>query len=122
MRHRKQGRRLSRTTPHRRAMMRNMVTSLFAHESIETTQAKAKELRPVAEKMITLAKRGDLHARRQAESFMRSHQVVGKLFDEAKDRYQDRSGGYVRIIATRMRRGDAAPMAIIQLVGIKKSK
>ncbi len=120
MRHRKQGRRLSRTTPHRKAMMRNMVTSLFAHERIETTVAKAKELRPVAEKMITLAKQGDLHARRQAESFMRSHQVVGKLFQEAAERYQDRSGGYVRIIPTRVRRGDAAPMAIVELVSPPK--
>lgn len=96
--------------------MRNMVTSLFEHDKIETTWAKAKELRPVAEKMITLAKRGDLHARRQAESFMRSHQVCGKLFSEAKDRYQDRSSGYVRVVPTRVRRGDAAPMAMVELV------
>ncbi len=117
MRHRKSGRRLSREGAHRRAMLRNMVTSLFAHDRIETTMAKAKELRPVAEKMITLAKRGDLHARRQAESFMKSHQVVGKLFDEAGERYGERSGGYLRIIATRVRRGDAAPMALVELIG-----
>ncbi len=80
MRHKRLSRRLSRDTAHRKAMMRNMVTSLFEHDRIETTWAKAKELKPVAEKMITLAKRGDLHARRQAESFIRSHKVCGKLF------------------------------------------
>ncbi len=116
MRHRKDNRRLSRTTPHRRAMLRNMVTSLFEHEQIETTQAKAKELKRVAEKMITLAKRGDLHARRQAESYIRSHTVCSKLFDDAKTRYSDRQGGYVRVLPTRVRRGDAAPMAIVSLV------
>ena len=116
MRHKKKSRRLSRDTAHRKAMMRNLVTSLFEHEQIETTWAKAKELRPVAEKMITLAKRGDLHARRQAESYIRSHQVCGKLFSEAKTRYQDRAGGYVRVLPTRIRRGDAAPMAIVELV------
>ncbi len=116
MRHRKRGRRLSRTTPHRRAMMRNMVTSLFEHDKIETTHAKAKELKPVAEKMISLAKRGDLHARRQAEAFMRSHQVCQKLFEEAKERYGERNGGHVRVVPTRLRRGDAAPMAIVEIV------
>lgn len=116
MRHKRLSRRLSRTTAHRKAMMRNMVTSLFEHDRIETTWAKAKELKPVAEKMITLAKRGDLHARRQAESFIRSHKVCGKLFDDAKERYQDRTSGHVRIIATRVRRGDAAPMALVELI------
>ncbi len=116
MRHRRLSRRLSRTTAHRKAMMRNLVTSLFEHERIETTLAKAKELRPVAEKMITLAKRGDLHARRQAEAYIRSHKVCSKLFADAKDRYQDRTGGYVRIIPTRRRRGDAAPMAVVEIV------
>jgi len=116
MRHRRRSRRLSRTTAHRKAMMRNLVTSLFEHERIETTLAKAKELRPVAEKMITLAKRGDLHARRQAEAYIRSHKVCSKLFADAKDRYQDRTGGYVRIIPTRRRRGDAAPMAVVEIV------
>lgn len=117
MRHKRLSRRLSRTTAHRKAMLRNMITSLFEHERIETTVAKAKELRPLAERMITLAKRGDLHARRQAESVIRSHKVCGKLFAEAKDRFQDRQGGYVRIIPTRVRRGDAAPMALVELVG-----
>lgn len=116
MRHKRLSRRLSRDTAHRKAMMRNMVTSLFEHDRIETTWAKAKELKPVAEKMITLAKRGDLHARRQAESFIRSHKVCGKLFDDAKERYQDRTSGHVRIIATRVRRGDAAPMALVELI------
>ena len=96
--------------------MRNMVTSLFLNDKIETTWAKAKELRGVADHMITLAKRGDLHARRQAESYMHSHKVCSKLFDEAKDRFQDRSGGYVRVLATRVRRGDASPMALVELV------
>ncbi|RJX34455.1 MAG: 50S ribosomal protein L17 [Desulfarculus sp.] len=116
MRHRRQSRRLSRDTAHRRAMLRNMVTSLFEHEQIETTQAKAKELQRVAEKMITLAKRGDLHARRQAESYIRSHQVCQKLFEEAGQRYAQRSGGCVRVLPSRVRHGDAAPMAIVELV------
>lgn len=116
MRHRKVNRRLSRGTSHRKAMMRNMVTSLFEHEQIETTWAKAHELKSVADKMITLAKRGDLHARRQAEGFIRSHKVCSKLFAEAQDRYQDRASGYVRVLPTRVRRGDAAPMAIVELV------
>lgn len=115
MRHRRLSRRLSRDTAHRKAMMRNLVTSLFEHERVETTQVKAKELKREADKLITLAKRGDLHARRQAESFIRSHQVCGKLFAEA-GRFQDRSGGYVRVVPTRVRRGDAAPMAIVELV------
>jgi len=116
MRHKKKSRRLSRDTAHRKAMMRNLVTSLFEHEQIETTWAKAKELRPVAEKMITLAKRGDLHARRQAEAYIRSHKVCSELFDNAKTRYGDRQGGYVRVLSTRVRRGDAARMAVVELV------
>lgn len=118
MRHRAQTRRLSRDTAHRKAMLRNMVTSLFLHEKIETTAVKAKELKPLAEKMITLAKRGDLHARRQAETVIHSHQVCTKLFTEAKSRYQDRISGYVRIVPTRVRRGDAAPMALVELVSL----
>ncbi len=116
MRHRRLSTRLSRDTAHRKAMMRNLVTSLFEHERVETTQTKAKELKRAADKMITLAKRGDLHARRQAESFIRSHQVCGKLFAEANQRFQNRSGGYVRVVPSRIRRGDAAPMAIVELV------
>ena len=116
MRHGKAGRRLGRTTPHRAAMMRNMVTSLLEHERIVTTTPKAKELRKLADKMITLAKRGDLHARRQALSVIRDKRVVDKLFSQLKDEYMDRNGGYTRIIRTGNRVGDAAPMAIIELV------
>jgi large subunit ribosomal protein L17 len=115
MRHKKAGRRLGRTTPHRKAMMRNMVTSLLEHERIVTTTPKAKELRKLADKMITLAKRGDLHARRQALSVIRDKKVVDKLFSQLKDEYMDRNGGYTRIIRTGNRAGDAAAMAIIEL-------
>lgn len=116
MRHRKAGRRLGRTTSHRRAMVRNMVTSVFEHERIVTTTPKAKEVRRVVDKMITLAKRGDLHAKRQAFSFMQSRDVVAKLFDVIAGQFSDRNGGYTRIIQTGQRRGDAAPMAILELV------
>ncbi len=120
MRHGKSGRNLGRTGSHRDAMFRNMVTSLFEHERIVTTEQKAKELRPIAEKMITLAKRGDLHARRQALNYIRSKNVVAKLFDVIKDQFADRNGGYTRIIRTGIRRGDAAAMAIIELVGYEE--
>lgn len=116
MRHRKAGKRLGRTTSHKRAMLRNMVTSLFDHERIVTTVAKAKEVRRVADKMMTLAKRGNLHARRQALSYMQDKTIVAKLFDELKNDYMDRNGGYTRIIRTGYRTGDAASMAIIELV------
>ncbi len=116
MRHGKSGRKLGRTSSHREAMFRNMVTSLFEHERIVTTTEKAKELRPIAEKMITLGKRGDLHAKRQALSYMTSRDVVAKLFDEISPQFADRSGGYTRIIKTGIRKGDAASMAIIELV------
>jgi len=101
-------------------MFRNMVTSLFEHERIVTTTEKAKELRPIAEKLITLGKRGDLHARRQALSFIRSKNVVEKLFTDIKDKFADRKGGYTRILKTGTRRGDAAGMAIIELVGYEE--
>lgn len=120
MRHKLAGRRLGRTTSHRMAMFRNMVTSLFEHERIVTTAEKAKELRPIAEKMITLGKRGDLHARRQALSFIRSEDVVEKLFTVIKDKFTDRKGGYTRILKTGVRKGDAASMAIIELVGYEE--
>ncbi len=120
MRHGKSGRKLGRTSAHRKAMFRNMVTSLFEHERIVTTEKKAKELRPIAEKMITLAKRGDLHARRQALSYIQSKDVVAKLFDEIQSQFTDRQGGYTRIIKTGNRQGDAAPMAIIELVGYQE--
>ena len=97
-------------------MLRNMVTSLFEHERIVTTTPKAKEIRRIADKMMTLAKRGDLHARRQAMAYMQDKNVVAKLFDTLKDDYMDRNGGYTRIIRTGNRLGDAAPMAIIELV------
>lgn len=120
MRHKIAGKRLGRTTSHRMAMFRNMVTSLFEHERIVTTVEKAKGLRPIAEKMITLGKRGDLHARRQALSFIRSKDVVDKLFSEIKDKFADRQGGYTRILKTGIRKGDAASMAIIELVGYEE--
>ncbi|BHH84269.1 50S ribosomal protein L17 [Desulforhopalus sp. 52FAK] len=120
MRHKYSGRKLGRTSSHRSAMFRNMVTSLFEHERIVTTTEKAKEARPIAEKMITLAKRGDLHARRQALSFIRSKDVVEKLFTEIKDNFDDRKGGYTRIIKTGVRKGDCASMAILELVGYEE--
>ena len=116
MRHRKAGRRLGRNSSHQKAMMRNMVTSLLEHERIVTTTPKAKELRKLADKMITLGKRGDLHARRQALSVIRSKKVVDKLFTKLKEEYMGRNGGYTRIIRTGNRSGDAASMAIIELV------
>jgi large subunit ribosomal protein L17 len=122
MRHNCAGRRLGRTSSHRLAMMRNMVTSLIEHERIETTSAKAKELRLEAEKMITLAKKGDLHARRQALAFIRDKDVVHKLFDEIKNRYLDRNGGYTKISKLRYRLGDAAPVSVIELVGRKEEQ
>ncbi len=120
MRHKKSGRKLGRTSSHREAMFRNMVTSLFEHERIVTTAEKAKEVRPIAEKMITLAKRGDLHARRQALSYLTSKETVAKLFDQISTQFADRSGGYTRIIKTGVRQGDAATMAIIELVGYEE--
>lgn len=120
MRHRKSGRKLGRTTSHREAMFRNMVTSLFEHERIVTTTPKAKEARRLADKMITLAKKGDLHARRQALSFIRSKDVVAKLFDVIQLQFVDRNGGYTRIIQTGVRQGDAASMAILELVGYQE--
>lgn len=120
MRHKYSGRKLGRTSSHRMAMFRNMVTSLFEHERIVTTTEKAKEARPIAEKMITLAKRGDLHARRQALSFIRSKDIVEKLFTEIKDNFEDRKGGYTRIIKTGVRKGDCASMAILELVGYEE--
>lgn len=116
MRHRKAGKRLGRTSSHKKAMVRNMVTSLLDHERIVTTTPKAKEVRKVADKMITLGKRGDLHARRQALSFIQDKRVVAKLFDELGQEYMDRNGGYTRIVQTGNRLGDAAPMAILELV------
>ena len=116
MNHRKTGRKLGRTSAHRKALFRNMVTSLLEHEQIRTTDAKAKELRGVAERMITLGKKGTLHARRRALRTIRSKDVASKVFGELADRYRERPGGYTRVIKLGQRPGDAAPMAIIELV------
>lgn len=116
MRHRKTGRKLNRSAPHRKAMMANMATSLFKHERIQTTTPKAKELRQVAEPLVTLAKRGDLHARRRAARIIRENEVLQKLFGDLAERFKDRPGGYTRIIQIGKRAGDNAPMAIIELV------
>ena len=116
MRHNNTGRRLGRKTSHREAMFRNMVTSLLIHEKITTTDAKAKEIRSVAEKMITLGKRGDLHSMRLAASFIREKSVVTKLFSTIAPRYTDRHGGYTRIIKLGIRQGDAASLSLIELV------
>jgi large subunit ribosomal protein L17 len=116
MNHGRNQRKLSRTSSHRKALLRNMVTSLLEHEAIRTTDAKAKELRGVAEKMITLGKRGTLHARRQALATIRSKEVTAKLFDVLAGRYRQREGGYTRIVKLGRRPGDAAPMALIELV------
>jgi large subunit ribosomal protein L17 len=120
MRHRKAGVKLNRTSSHRKAMFRNMVTSLFKHERIRTTDVKAKELRRLAENLITLAKRGDLHARRQALSIIREKDVVHKLFEEALERYGPVSGGYTRIVKLGRRPGDAAPISLIELLAPEK--
>lgn len=116
MRHRWGGRKLGRTSSHRQALLRNLVTALLEHEKIETTDAKAKEVRRVAERMITLGKRGDLHARRQALRVVRTKEVTAKLFDELAPRYQERPGGYTRVLKVRRRVGDAAPISLIELV------
>jgi large subunit ribosomal protein L17 len=120
MKHKISARKLGRTSSHREAMFRNMVTSLFEHERIVTTKEKAKELRPIAEKMITLAKRGDLHARRQALSYIRSKDIVEKLFTDIQEQFAERKGGYTRILQTGVRKGDNASMAIIELVGYEE--
>jgi large subunit ribosomal protein L17 len=116
MRHGKSGRKLGRTSSHRLAMFRNMVTSLLEHERIYTTEAKAKELRRWADWMITLGKRGDLHARRQALQVIREKSVVHKLFTDLAQRYQARSGGYTRTVKVGFRVGDGAPLSLIELI------
>lgn len=116
MRHQRAGRKLGRTASHRKAMLKNMLASIFAHEKIETTTPKAKELKPLAEKMITLGKRGDLHARRRVLQFIADRKIVHKLFAEIAPRYQERHGGYTRIIKTGFRPGDNAPLSIIELL------
>ena len=116
MRHGNGYRKLNRTHEHRKAMFANMACSLIEHEQIKTTLPKAKELRAIVEKLITLAKRGDLHARRLAASRIRQELVVAKLFDALGPRYKDRNGGYTRVLKAGFRYGDMAPMAIIELV------
>lgn len=116
MRHRKAGRHLNRTSSHRQAMFRNMAASLFRHELIKTTLPKAKELRRVAEPLITLAKNDSVHARRLAFARLRDKEVVGKLFVDLGPRYLERPGGYLRILKCGFRAGDAAPMAYVELV------
>ena len=116
MRHGVAGRKLNVTSTHRQAMFRNMAVALLKHEQITTTLPKAKELRPVAERLITLGKRGGLHARRQAYAQLRDDVIVGKLFGALADRYKMRPGGYTRVLKAGMRYGDAANMAVIELV------
>lgn len=118
-----QNRKLGRTSDHRKAMLRNMATSLILHGKMETTEMKAKELSAVADHLVTLAKRGDLHARRQASAYVRdvtcedgTTTALQKLFNEIGPEYKDRTGGYTRVTKTRIRRGDAAPMAIVEFV------
>ncbi|MEY9532383.1 50S ribosomal protein L17 [Sinorhizobium fredii] len=116
MRHGKAGRKLNRTASHRKAMFANMAASLIEHEQIVTTLPKAKEIRPIVEKLVTLGKRGDLHARRQAISQIRDVSVVSKLFDAIASRYATRNGGYLRIMKAGFRQGDNAPLAVIEFV------
>lgn len=116
MRHRKTGRKLNRTSSHRKAMFANMANSLIEHERIQTTDAKARELRRIAEKLITLGKKGTLAARRNAYARLRDNDAVERLFDTLAERYKDRHGGYTRMLKLGPRRGDNAPMAIIELV------
>ena len=116
MRHRISGRKLNRTASHRKAMFANMATSLIEHEQIVTTLPKAKEIRSIADKLITLGKRGDLHARRLAFARIRDSAQVKKLFDELGPRYADRHGGYTRVLKAGFRKGDNAPMAVVELV------
>ncbi len=116
MRHGVAGRKLGVTSSHRLAMFRNMAVALIKHEQITTTLPKAKELRPVAEKLITLGKRGGLHARRQAYAQLRDDVIVSKLFSTIADRYKTRAGGYIRVLRAGMRHGDAADMAVIELI------
>lgn len=116
MRHRKAGRKLNRTSGHRRALYKNLITELFRHERIKTTEAKAKAVQGQAEKLITLAKRGDLHARRQVLRVISDKEVVDKLFHDLAPDFEGRPGGYTRIIKLGPRPGDAAPMAILELV------
>ena len=116
MRHGMSGRKFNRTSPHQQAMFANMAAALVKHEQIKTTLPKAKDLRRVVDRLITLGKRGDLHARRQAVSVLRDPKITAKLFDALATRYKDRPGGYTRVLKAGFRYGDMAPMAVIELV------
>ncbi len=120
MRHRKAGYKLGRNTSHRRAMLRNLVTSILVEDRVETTLTKAKAARPLVERMITLGKKGDLHARRQALSYLMTRESVSRLFDTVAPRYGDRNGGYLRIVRTGFQRGDGAEKAYIELLGTEQ--
>jgi large subunit ribosomal protein L17 len=120
MRHRNAGFKLGRNTSHRRALLRNLVTSVLVEDRVETTVAKAKAVRPHVEKMITLGKKGDLHSRRQALSFLQTDKAVTRLFDTVAPRYGDRQGGYLRIVRTGFQKGDGAETAFIELLGAEK--
>ena len=122
MRHRLSGRKLSRPTAHRMSMLRTAVTDLLRYESVKTTEPKAKEIRRLAEKTITRGKKGDLHNRRMAAAFLTDESVVRKLFDELGPRFRDRPGGYLRILKIGYRAGDAAPMAVVQLLDQPESE
>ncbi len=116
MRHLKHGRKLNRDQGHRKALFRNMAIALFRHERIETTDAKAKDLRAVAEKLITLGKKGDLHSRRIASQKIHDAEILQKLFDDIAKRNSSRNGGYTRVVKSRFRKGDCAPLSVIELV------
>ena len=120
MRHKVAGKKLGRTTSHRRSMFRNMVTSIIIEERVETTVPKAKAIRPIIEKMITLGKRGDLAARRQAAAYVKTGEALTKLFDTIGPRFGDRNGGYCRIVRTTWQKGDGAERAFIELLGSEK--
>ena len=122
MRHRRAGRHLGRDGAHRRALYRNLVTELLRHERITTTDAKAREIRPIAEKMITLGRRGDLHARRQALRYLYDRYVVEKVFEDIASRMADRPGGYLRITRLEPRKGDGAMMAVIETVDYREAE
>jgi large subunit ribosomal protein L17 len=122
MRHKVKGRKLRRPTAHRMAMLRNLVTSFLEKERVRTTLAKAKESRPLAEKMITLGKKGTLHARRQVMAFVRKEEVVTKVFDDLGPRFGQRPGGYSRIVKLGLREGDGAQMAMLELIGSEFKK
>ncbi len=122
MHHGKAGSKLGRTSSHKEAMLRNMVTSVIKHERIRTTDTRAKELKKLAEKMITLGKKGSLHARRQALAVVRDKETVGKLFGELTERYRNRAGGYTRIVKAGYRYGDNAPVSILEFISDEKKK